>query len=148
MFLCCEDSLLPFNANAPMTSLKSVESEGAEATTAGPRSGLVNRPSGASGRRFSNVSNLALDLGSTATSAPRLQGCGSLELGFVLEDGASTQNSAKNPIRPPLSTVRRTLSALETTCSGSPAPTSTASAPQYVIIHNSTLFSTLYPFFK
>ena len=60
-----------------------------------------------------------------------VKGGGSLELGFVLEDGAVNQKSA-NP-RPALSSVRRTLSALETS-SASPSsahPASTSSAPQY-----------------
>lgn len=112
-------------AQEGVTSLKSVGSEGTETT-----SRISLRPT-TSGRRFSNISNLAFDMSSTATSAPRLQGCGSLELGFVLEDGAS-QISAKNVPRPVFSQVRRTLSALEQ-CSGSPSvPSSTASAPQYV----------------
>jgi len=126
LFLCrTDDSLSP----VALTSLKSVNSE--EAETATGRQICLRTVSGSgSGRRFSNLSNLAFDLSSTTTSAPRLQGGGSLELGFVLEDGAANQKSA-NP-RPALSSVRRTLSALETS-SASPSsahPASTSSAPQ------------------
>ena len=108
-----------------MTSLKSVESEETERAQ---RTCL--RPS-TGGRRFSNISNLAFELSSTTISAPRLQGGGSLELGFVLEDGQA-QSANKNASRPSGAgglSVRRTLSALETS-SGSADPSSTASAPQ------------------
>jgi len=78
-FLFGEGSLSPFGAPAPATapSLKSVESEGVADTSTTPPPPTASRSSGAlhaagAGRRFSNVSNLALDLGSTATSAPRL----------------------------------------------------------------------------
>ncbi|XP_057368730.2 pecanex-like protein 1 [Daphnia carinata] len=110
-----------------MTSLKSVDTEEAEKAE---RSCL--RPS-TGGRRFSNVSNLAFEMSRTTISAPRLQGGGSLELGFVLED--SVQLTNKIISRPSgtggLASVRRTLSALETS-SGSADPSSTASAPQNV----------------
>lgn len=106
-----------------MTSLKSEEAERAQRTCLRPSTG---------GRRFSNISNLAFELSSTTISAPRLQGGGSLELGFVLEDGPA-QLTSKNTSRPSgaggLSSVRRTLSALETS-TGSADPSSTASAPQ------------------
>lgn len=109
-----------------MTSRKSVDSEEAEKAQ---RTCL--RPS-TGGRRFSNVSNLAFEMSRTTISAPRLQGGGSLELGFVLEDGP-VQLTNKNTSRPSgtggLASVRRTLSALETS-SGSADPSSTASAPQ------------------
>lgn len=131
-----------------LTSLKSVDSE---ETTTGRQTCLRTVSGSGSGRRFSNISNLAFDLSSTTTSAPRLQGVfylsssnwvqiliifiveggGSLELGFVLEDGTANQKSA-NP-RPALSSVRRTLSALETS-SASPSSAhavTTSSAPQY-----------------
>lgn len=118
-----DDSFTP----EAMTSLKSVDTEEAEKTE---RSCL--RPS-TGGRRFSNVSNLAFEMSRTTISAPRLQGGGSLELGFVLED--SVQLTNKNISRPSgtggLASVRRTLSALETS-SGSADPSSTASAPQNV----------------
>lgn len=113
-----------------MTSLKSIESEDVGAADRVQRSCL--RPSTSAipgGRRFSNISNLALELSSTTTSAPRLQcGGGSLELGFVLEDNIT--QTIKHTSRPPggLSSVRRTLSALETSTGCDPA--STASAPQ------------------
>lgn len=116
-----DDSFTP----EAMTSLKSVDTEEAEKAE---RSCL--RPS-TGGRRFSNVSNLAFEMSRTTISAPRLQGGGSLELGFVLED--SVQLTNKNISRPSgtggLASVRRTLSALETS-SGSADPSSTASAPQ------------------
>ncbi len=122
-FVDDDDSFTP----EAMTSLKSVESEEAERAQ---RSCL--RPSTTGGRRFSNISNLAFELSSTTISAPRLQGGGSLELGFVLEDGQA-QLASKNASRPSggggLSSVRRTLSALETS-TGSADPSSTASAPQ------------------
>lgn len=118
-----DDSFTP----EAMTSLKSMDSEEAERAQ---RSCL--RPS-TGGRRFSNISNLAFELSRTTISAPRLQGGGSLELGFVLEDGPAqlTNKSASRPSgNGGLSSVRRTLSALETSC-GSADPSSTASAPQY-----------------
>lgn len=115
-----------------MTSLKSVESEErAQRTCLRPSTG---------GRRFSNISNLAFEISGTAISAPRLQGGGgSLELGFVLEDGQA-QLASKNASRPSggggsggaggLSAVRRTLSALETSSGSVDPSSSTASAPQ------------------
>lgn len=113
-----------------MASLKSVESG---ETTRAQRTGL--RPSTGGGRRFSNVSNLAaFQLSSTTTSAPRLQAGGSLELGFVFEDGPvplASKNSSRPSGADGLSAVRRTLSALETSTGPPAEAASTASAPQY-----------------
>lgn len=43
---------------------------------------------GSGGRRFSNISNLACSLsGSTTPPSATMKGTGSLELGYMLEDG-------------------------------------------------------------
>jgi hypothetical protein len=115
-----------------MTSLKSIESEDVEETQRVQRNCLRPSTSGIpGGRRFSNISNLAFGLSSTTTSAPRLQGSGgSLELGFVLEDNIN--QTIKHTSRPTGGlSVRRTLSALETSTDSPCDPSSTASsAPQ------------------
>ncbi len=95
---------------------------------------LSSAASGSGGRRFSNVSNLAFELGNATSSAPRLQvGGGSLELGFVLEKNSpSEHNHNKNSMCPSGGAIsfRRTLSALETS-SGPPLnPASIISPPQ------------------
>lgn len=63
-----------------MVSLKSVEAEDAEeggieeVTESPDRSCLRSTAAGESGRRFSNISNLAFEMSNATTSAPRLQG--------------------------------------------------------------------------